>query len=69
MNFPFSERGEFRFVKALTAARNDFDHATCTLRARRIREPPPHPINGKGVAFPVKTIVQRHRGLTVLLRC
>ncbi len=29
----------------LSAARNDFEHATCVLRAHRILEPPPRPIN------------------------
>ncbi len=46
VNFPFVERSIFRFVKALTVARNDLEHATCPLRGHRSREPPPYPING-----------------------
>ncbi len=46
LNFSFVERSIFRFVKALTVARNDREHATCPLRGHRGREPPPYPING-----------------------
>ncbi len=30
----------------LSSVRNDLEHAIYALCARRIREPPPHPING-----------------------
>ncbi len=53
------------FLTALTAARNNRHHAICTLRAHRIREPPPSPdqwlgdcISGEDSLIPRHTIHQ-----------
>ncbi len=63
MNLPFGERDEFRFVKALTAARRRLEHATCALP---IREPPPSLDQWfRGCISGGDPLVQRHLGLTV----
>ncbi len=56
----------------LSSVRNDLEHAIYGLCARRIREPPPHPINGKRLALQGDSLIPRHMELvsvTEMLTC
>ncbi len=49
----------------LSSVRNDLEYAIYALCARRIREPPPHPINGKRLALQVASLISRHMVMSV----
>ncbi len=49
----------------LSSVRNDLEHAIYALCARRIRGPPPHPINGKRLALQGNSLIPRHMVISV----